>query len=87
MVFYAAPTGLPIHTWHSQPSPVGLSWADLFRPLGARGKAKTATCDSLLTSGNSGKAFEVTASDFEEISGGEAEGAEEAFSVAGKVEG
>jgi hypothetical protein len=40
---------------------------------------------SLPRTGNAEEAFEVTAGDFEEVGGGEPEGAKEAFGVAGKV--
>ena len=40
---------------------------------------------SLPRAGNAEEAFKVTAGDFEEAGGGEAEGAKEAFGVAGKV--
>jgi len=55
--------------------------------LGRGEKAKPATRNPLLSCGDTQKAFEVTAGDFEEIRWGEAEGAEEALGVAGKVEG
>ena len=42
---------------------------------------------SLPRTGNAEEAFEVTAGDFEQVGGGEAEGAKEAFSVARKVKG
>ena len=40
---------------------------------------------SLSRAGNAKEALEVTADDFEEVGGGEPEGAKEAFGVAGKV--
>ena len=54
--------------------------------MGRGEKAKPATRNPLLSCGDTQKAFEVTASDFEEVGGGEAEGAEEALRVAGEVE-
>ena len=53
--------------------------------LRPRNNPQPATSHSLPRAGNAEEAFEVTAGDFEEVGGGEPEGAKEAFGVAGKV--
>ena len=53
--------------------------------LRPRNNPQPATSHSLPRAGNAEEAFEVTADDFEEVGGGEAEGAEEALGVAGEI--
>ena len=53
--------------------------------LRPRNNPQPATSHSLPRAGNAKEPLEVTAGDFEEVGGGEAEGAKEAFGVAGKV--